>query len=98
MTRSFKPVTRVEKIEYATGRLACAPGLPDSSNAPPYKSVFFGAQREWPNDQVGWTKIPTYKIVFKRDEESGDRKRIHAKVTQRDINREERKQAGWNLL
>jgi hypothetical protein len=98
MVHSSKPISRIEEQEFAAPRCAALPGLPDSSNALPYKSPFFGAQRDWPNDEVGWTKIPHFKTVYKINRETGERKKIQAKVTRRDINREERRQAGWNLL
>lgn len=93
-----KPITRIELQEASAGRCAALPGLPDSSTLPPYKSPFFGAQRDWPNDEVGWTKIAHNKVIYKVNPETGERRKITAKVTRRDINREERRQAGWNLL
>ena len=89
------PVTPVEFIERAAGSDPL-PGI-DSSNATPYKRVFFGAQRDWPNDEVGWTKIPHNKTIVKVNAETGERKKMTVRVNQRDINRAERARAGWNL-
>jgi hypothetical protein len=35
-----------------------APGLPSSDEILPYKNVFFGAQREWKNEDEGWQVVP----------------------------------------
>jgi hypothetical protein len=93
MVHSSKPVSRIEELECSAPRSAALPGLPDSSNAAPYKSPFFGAQRDWPNDEVGWTKVTARTLKTR-----ADGVRIWRPTTRRDINREERKQAGWNLL
>ena len=85
-----KPITAVERIEHAAGN-AALPGI-DSEGKPAYKSPFFGAQRDWPNDEVGWTKIPRTKTVQRGEV------RLQVRVTRRDINRLEKRVAGWNLL
>lgn len=88
----------IVKQEKAGGSCAGLPGLPYSPAGIPYTAIFFGAQGDWPNDEVGWTKIAHNKVIYKINPDSGERKKIYAKVTRRDINREERRQAGWNLL
>lgn len=90
-----KAFTRIEKTEAAAGRAAFPPGL-EGSERPPYQRIFFGAQREWPNDEVGWTRVPATKSVYKTI--GGESVRLMVRVNRRDINRYERKQAGWNLL
>lgn len=85
-----KPITAVERIEHAAGNEPL-PGI-DTTNQTPYKSPFFGAQRDWPNDEVGWTKIPRTKTVQRGEV------RLQVRVTRRDINRLEKRVAGWNLL
>lgn len=91
-----KASTSVEKTEIAGGRVAFPPGLEDLVNErEPYKHVFFGAQRDWPNDEIGWTRVPATKMVYKNIE--GETLRFAVRVNRRDINRYERKQAGWNL-
>jgi hypothetical protein len=85
-----KPITEVERIEHAAGNEPL-PGI-DTANQTPYKSPFFGAQRDWPNDEVGWTKIPRTKTVQRGEV------RLQVRVTRRDINRLEKRVAGWNLL
>jgi hypothetical protein len=90
-----KPITAVEKVEAAAGRVAYAPGLDGSSR--PYQRIFFGAQRDWPNDEVGWTRVPHSKTIHKRTVD-GEVLSYTVRVNRRDINRYERKQAGWNLL
>lgn len=92
-----KPTTFVEKIEQKAGNPLFLPGL-DPSLRTPYHRIFFGAQKNWPNDEVGWTKIPHSKTVYKMNLETGERRRVDAKITRRDIYRLERKHAGWNLL
>jgi hypothetical protein len=88
-----KPITAIEKVEAAAGRVVYTPGLDSSSR--PYRHVFFGAQRDWPNDEVGWTRVPHTKMIYKTVE--GETVRMEVRVNRRDINRYERKQAGWNL-
>jgi len=39
-----------------TKRTAALPGI-DLNNRPPYKRVFFGAEREWANEDEGWTYV-----------------------------------------
>jgi hypothetical protein len=36
------------------------PGI-DTSAQKPYKNVFFGAQRDWANDEEGWTRVSRNK-------------------------------------
>ena len=90
-----KPVTRCEKVEAAAGREAFPPGIYPEERKP-YQQVFFGAQRDWPNDEVGWTRVPATKSIYKKF--GGETVRLQVRVNRRDINRYERKQAGWNLL
>ncbi len=89
-----KTVTAIEKTEAAGGRVSFPPGL-EAGERPPYQRIFFGAQRDWPNEEVGWTRVPATKMVYK--ESAGETVRIAVHVNRRDINRHERKQAGWNL-
>jgi hypothetical protein len=86
-----KPVNRIERVEREAGAAPGLPGIPEYEGAP-YKSPFFGAQREWPNDEVGWTKIPRTKTVRRGEQVWAVR------VNRRDINRLEKRAAGWNLL
>lgn len=86
-----KPITAVERIEHAAGNEPL-PGIDWDTPRPAYKSPFFGAQRDWPNDEVGWTKIPRTKTVQRGEV------RLQVRVTRRDINRLEKRVAGWNLL
>ena len=85
-----KPITFVEKVEAAAGRVAGLPGVPEVET--PYKRAYFaGAQNPWPNDEVGWTKIQRTKMVGYGDE------RRAVKCSKRDHSKAERKYAGWNL-
>ena len=43
-------------------------------------------------------KAALLAYLHKQHGSTGERRKITAKVTRRDINREERRQAGWNLL
>lgn len=90
-----KAVTSVEKTEMAAGRMPFPPGL-SGEDQPPYSHSFFGAQNDWPNDEVGWTRVPATKFVYKTS--GGETVRFAVRVNRRDINRYEQKQAGWNLL
>jgi hypothetical protein len=90
------PITHIEKMERAAGNPAL-PGVPSSEGVTPYRHVFFGAQRDWSNDEVGWTKINHTKTIIKTNPETGERKKMVVRVNQRDINRAERARAGWNL-
>jgi hypothetical protein len=89
-----RAVTHIEKIEMAANADRTLPGFTDSPMTP-YKHVFFGAQRDWPNDEVGWTRVPATKNIYKTID--GETVRIAVRVNRRDINRYEKKQAGWNL-
>jgi hypothetical protein len=89
-----KPVTFVEKMEAAAGNEPLS-GIP-RGNDYMYRRTFFGAQRAWPNDEVGWTRVPATKAVYR--DIGGESVRMMVRVNRRDINRHERKQAGWNLL
>ena len=94
-----KPTTFVEKIERAAGNVPL-PGLSaiDVAARSSYQRVFFGAQRDWPNDEVGWTRVPHTKTIYKIDRETNERKKLVVKCNRRDINYAERRRAGWNLL
>ncbi len=92
MVHSSKPISHIEEQEFAAGRCAALPGLPDPADRVPSQRVFFGAQRDWPNDEVGWTKVTARTLKTR-----ADGVRVWRPTTRRDINREERKQAGWNL-
>ena len=89
-----KAVTNVEKTEATAGRVAFPPGI-NTEERMPYIHIFFGAQRDWPNDEVGWTRVPATKYIYKSD--GGETTRFAVRVNRRDINRYEQKQAGWNL-
>jgi hypothetical protein len=41
------------------------PGI-DASARVPYKNVFFGAEREWANDEEGWTRVTRHKRRSKK--------------------------------
>jgi hypothetical protein len=86
-----KPTNHIERVEHEAGAAPGLPGIPEHTGAP-YKAIFFGAQRDWPNDEVGWTKIPRTKTVRRGDQVWAVR------VNRRDINRLEKRAAGWNLL
>lgn len=90
-----KAFTHIEKTEVTGGRIRAPPGIPEERDDYMYQRVFFGAQREWPNDEVGWTRVPATKIVYKTM--GGEKVRLMVRVNRRDINCMEWKQAGWNL-
>ena len=83
-----KPQTHIERVERAAGNESLSDNGVD---APLYNRIFLGAQRDWPNDEIGWTRIPHTKMVGQ-----GEDRRI-VRVKRRDINRLERRVAGWNL-
>jgi hypothetical protein len=41
------------------------PGI-NASARKPYKMVFFGAQRDWANDEEGWTRVMRHKRPNKK--------------------------------
>ena len=41
------------------------PGI-DASARKPYKNVFFGAPRDWANDEEGWTRVTRHKRQNKK--------------------------------
>ena len=46
---------------------ACLPGI-SLEGRKPYKNVFFGAEREWANDDEGWTHVGRSKKALRRAE------------------------------
>jgi hypothetical protein len=90
-----KATTFIEKTEATGGRIPTPPGISEERDNYTYQRVFFGAQREWPNDEVGWTRVPATKAIYKTI--GGEKVRIMVRVNRRDINYMEWKHAGWNL-
>ncbi len=89
-----KATTHIEMVEAEGGRISVPPGIPEERDYT-YRRVFFGAQRDWPNDEVGWTRVPATKTLHKTI--GGENVRLMVRVNRRDINYMEWKHAGWNL-
>lgn len=47
----------IVEAENSAPRIAFPPGLDPSASYPPYRHIFFGAEKEWESDQHGWQKV-----------------------------------------